>query len=136
MDIRRQRRRDLARGVVAAMSMHDLGSARAGLYAWLAQRITAVYIAAFTLFVTLRLLISPIDGYTAWRAWLSSGTMRLTLAVFLIAIFVHAWVGMRSVWMDYLRSSAWRFSLGMLTGLGLLALVLWSAQIVFWDLRP
>ena len=118
------------------MSMRDLGSARAGLYAWLAQRISALYIAGFSLFVTLRLLMYPIDGYDAWRAWLSGGAVRLALAVFLIAVFVHAWVGMRSVWMGYLRSSAWRFSISMLTGLGLLALVLWSAQIVFWDLRP
>lgn len=118
------------------MSARDLGSARAGLYSWLAQRITALYVAGFTLFVTLRLLLYPIDGYDAWRAWLSAGAMRLALAVFLMAILVHAWVGMRSVWMDYLRASAWRFGISLLTGLGLLALALWSAHVVLLDLRP
>ena len=63
------------------MSMRDLGSARAGLYAWLAQRISALYIAGFSLFVTLRLLMYPIDGYDAWRAWLSGAAVRLALAV-------------------------------------------------------
>ena len=118
------------------MRGRDLGSARAGLYSWLAQRITALYIAGFSLFVILRLLMLPADGYGAWRAWWSGGVMRLSLAVFLIAILVHAWVGMRSVWMDYLRSGGWRFGISVLTGLGLLVLALWSAQIVLWDLCP
>ena len=118
------------------MSMRDLGSARAGLYSWLAQRISALYLAGFALFVALRLVLSPIVGYDAWRAWLTGGAMRLALALFLIAIIVHAWVGMRSVWMDYIHSSAWRFIVSALTGLGLLVLALWSAQIVFWELRP
>ena len=118
------------------MSPRDLGSARAGLNGWLAQRISALYLAGFALFVALRLVLSPIVGYDAWRAWLTGGAMRLALALFLIAIIVHAWVGMRSVWMDYIHSSAWRFIVSALTGLGLLVLALWSAQIVFWELRP
>ena len=122
--------------MVVTVSGRDLGSARAGLYSWLAQRITALYVAGFSLFVALRLMLYPIDGYDAWRTWLSAGVMRLALTVFLIAIFVHAWVGMRSVWMDYLRPSAWRFGISLLTGLGLLALALWSGQIVLLDLRP
>jgi succinate dehydrogenase / fumarate reductase, membrane anchor subunit len=117
------------------MSVRNLGSARAGLYAWLSQRISALYIAGFSLFATLRLMMSPVDSYDAWRAWLSGGPMRLALAVFLAAILVHAWVGMRSVWMDYLHSSVWRFGISVLTGLGLLVLVLWGAQILLWDLR-
>lgn len=117
------------------MNVRDLGSARAGLYAWLSQRISALYIAGFSLFISVRLLMFPVDSYDAWRAWLSGGAMRLALAVFMFAIFIHAWVGMRSVWMDYLRSSDWRFGISVLTGLGLLALMLWSVQIIFWDLR-
>jgi len=42
---------------------------------------------------------------------------------------------MRSVWMDYLRSSAWRFGVSLLTGSGLLVLMLWAMQILLWDLR-
>lgn len=118
------------------MSPRDLGSARAGLYGWLVQRISALYLAGFVLFVALRLVLIPIEGYAAWRAWLSGGAMRLALAVFLIAIIVHVWVGLRSVWMDYIPASGWRFIVSALTGLGLLALALWSAQIVFWELHP
>ena len=117
------------------MNVRNLGSARAGLYAWLSQRISALYIAGFSLFVTLRLMLYPADNYDAWRAWLGGGSMRLALAVFMAAILVHAWVGMRSVWMDYLRSSAWRFGVSLLTGSGLLVLMLWAMQILLWDLR-
>ncbi|MBI5613175.1 MAG: succinate dehydrogenase, hydrophobic membrane anchor protein [Gammaproteobacteria bacterium] len=118
------------------MSARDLGSARAGLNGWLAQRITALYLAGFSLFATLRLLLDPITDYPAWRAWLSGGAMRLALAVFLLTAIVHGWLGVRSVLMDYLHPGGWRFSASVAVGLGLLALALWSVQIVFWDLRP
>ncbi len=122
--------------MVAILNGRDLGSARAGLNGWLAQRITALYLAGFSLFVTLRLLFDPIADYHAWRAWLSSGAMRLALAAFLMAVIVHGWVGLRSVWMDYIHPGGWRFLASVATGLGLLALALWSMQIVFWELRP
>ncbi len=118
------------------MNGRDLGSARAGLNGWLAQRITALYLAGFSVFVSVRLTLDPIADYQAWRAWLGGGTMRLALAVFLLAVIVHGWVGVRSVWMDYLHAGGWRFVASVVTGLGLLALALWSVHIVFWELRP
>jgi succinate dehydrogenase / fumarate reductase membrane anchor subunit len=122
--------------VVAILNGRDLGSARAGLNGWLAQRITALYLAGFSVFATLRLMLDPIADYFAWRAWLSSVAMRLALAAFLLAVIVHGWVGLRSVWMDYIHPGSWRFLASVATGLGLLALALWSMQIVFWELRP
>lgn len=118
------------------MNGRDLGSARAGLNGWLAQRITALYLAGFSVFVSARLALDPVADYQAWRAWLGSGAMRLALAVFLLTVIVHGWVGLRSVWMDYLHADGWRFVASVVTGLGLLALMLWSAHIVFWELRP
>jgi len=118
------------------MNGRDLGSARAGLNGWLAQRITALYLTGFSVFVGARLTFDPIADYHAWRAWLSNGAMRLALAVFLLAVIVHGWVGLRSVCMDYIHPGGWRFGTSVAIGLCLLALALWSAHIVFWDLRP
>jgi hypothetical protein len=38
--------------------------------------------------------------------------------------------------MDYIRPGGWRFLASLVTGLGLLALALWSMHIVLWELRP
>ncbi|OGI41781.1 MAG: succinate dehydrogenase, hydrophobic membrane anchor protein [Candidatus Muproteobacteria bacterium RBG_16_64_11] len=118
------------------MSARDLGSARAGLNGWLAQRISALYLGGFSLFATLRLLLDPIADYPGWRGWLGGGAMRVALAIFLLAVIVHGWLGLRSVWMDYLHSDGCRFLASVVTGLVLLTLALWSVQIVLWDLRP
>lgn len=106
------------------------GSARAGLGGWYAQRVTSLYLAGFTVYLILRLGLDPMPDYAAWRAWFEQGPVRLAWGLFFASLLVHAWIGLRSVFMDYLRSMALRFVASLLTGFGLLALALWATQIL------
>lgn len=106
------------------------GSARAGLGSWYIQRVTSLYLAGFTIYLILRLGVDPMSDYSAWRAWFEQGPVRLAWGLFFVSLLVHAWIGLRSVFMDYLRAAAWRFVASLLTGFGLLALALWAAQIL------
>ena len=58
------------------------------------------------------------------------GYVRLAWAIFILSILVHAWVGMRSIYLDYLHPLWLRFSVTLFTAFGLLALGLWAAQIL------
>ncbi|MBI3574438.1 MAG: succinate dehydrogenase, hydrophobic membrane anchor protein [Gammaproteobacteria bacterium] len=113
------------------MSMpRPAGSARAGLGGWYVQRVTSLYLAGFTAYLVLHLGLDPPADYLAWRSWFEQGPVRLAWGLFFVSLLVHAWIGLRSVFMDYLRAAALRFVASLLTGFGLLALALWAAQIL------
>ena len=106
------------------------GSAHAGLVEWLLQRVSSLYMAGFVVYLILRFSASPVSDYAAWKSWFAGGVVRLAWALFLLSLLVHAWVGLRSIYMDYLHPLWLRFGISLLTAFGLLALGLWSAQIL------
>lgn len=112
------------------MSMQNQGSGHQGLGEWLLQRLSALYLAGFILWLLLSLIISPLPDFTAWKIWLSSGGVRLAFALFMLSVLVHAWIGMRSVFLDYVHPLWLRFTAQLLTALSLLALAFWTAQIL------
>ena len=112
------------------MNMQNLGSAHHGLGEWLIQRLSALYLAGFVLWLLLRLSIWPLPDYMAWKLWFAGGGVRLAFALFMLSVLAHAWVGMRSVFLDYLHPLWLRFAAQLLTGLSLLALAFWAAQIL------
>lgn len=108
-----------------------LGSAHRGTVEWLIQRLTSVYIGAFALFVFARLAVMPVIDYGAWRAFWTSGGMRLAASLFLFATLVHAWTGMRSVYLDYVKAWLPRFAIAAFTAVFLLALGLYGLQALW-----
>lgn len=116
------------------MQRHS-GSAHRGLGEWLAQRVSALYLAGFTFWLVLRLGSAWPVGYAAWKTWLGGGGVRLAFGLFFLSVALHAWVGMRSVFLDYLKPAWLRFTLQMLTAVGLLALLLWAAEILLIEAR-
>lgn len=112
------------------MRVRSTGSAHAGLGEWLLQRVTALYMGAFVLYVVLRFAIAPIEVYASWKAWFACGIVRAGFALFFVSLLVHSWIGMRSVFMDYVKPMWLRFVAQFATATGLLALALWAAQIL------
>lgn len=105
-------------------------SAHSGTGEWLLQRLTGLYIAGFALYVVVRLLLAPIATFDAWRVWFASGEVRIATGLFVLSLLLHAWGGMRNVYMDYVRPLWLRFVVSFATALGLLALGLWAAQLL------
>lgn len=112
------------------MSKLNQGSAHQGLGEWLLQRLSALYIGGFILWLFLYVSISPFPDYMAWKAWIAGGGVRLAFALFMLSLLVHAWIGMRSVLLDYLRPMWLRVIGQLLMALSLLALAFWAAQIL------
>lgn len=107
-----------------------VGSAQAGLREWLLQRVSALYMGAFGLYVIARFLIYPVADYEAWRMWFASGAVRVGLGLFFASLLVHSWIGMRSVFMDYVKPMWLRFLLQLLTATALLLVGLWVTGIL------
>lgn len=112
------------------MKPRPMGSAHSGLGEWLLQRITAVYMGGFVLYLALRFAIAPIDVYATWKIWFASVAVRIGFALFFASALLHSWVGMRSVFMDYVKPMWLRFLAQLVTATALLILALWVAQIL------
>ncbi len=105
-------------------------STRSGFVEWLVQRLSALYVAGFSIYLGAVLVFSPPADYQAWRAWLGAGSIRLGLALFVVLLLIHAWIGMRSIFIDYLHPLWLRLSALIVTATGLLALGIWAGEIL------
>lgn len=101
-----------------------------GLKAWVIQRITALYIGAFALYLLMQLLFSSDVTYQQWQAQLASPAMAITLWLFIIAILIHAWVGMRDIAIDYIKPIAIRVSVLTAFAFFLIACGLWASRVL------
>jgi succinate dehydrogenase / fumarate reductase membrane anchor subunit len=101
-----------------------------GLKAWFLQRATAVYLALFGVYLALVFMLSPPADHAALVAWVASPWVALGLLLFIPILLAHAWVGIRDVFMDYMKPIALRATAMTLVGFVFLASGLWAAQAV------
>lgn len=106
-----------------------------GLRAWTLQRLTAIFMLAFCVFMLLRFTFERPDSFREWHAWLASPLMSLAVALFFVALALHTWVGLRDVIMDYVDSLALRICFFSLLGIEVVAMVLWTFWILFGTQR-
>jgi succinate dehydrogenase / fumarate reductase membrane anchor subunit len=102
-----------------------------GMRDWLAQRITAVIMALYSLIViTVVTLNSPLK-YEGWKALFSQGAMRVATLIFALSLAWHAWVGARDILMDYIKLDGLRLALQVLTLLLIASYVGWTIQVLW-----
>ncbi len=104
-----------------------------GLRDWLVQRVTAVVMAVFALVMLFIVVFHRPEHYGAWKSLMSQQWMRLASLLFLLALFWHAWIGVRDIFMDYVKPAGLRLTLLVGVVLLLVGYALWSVQIL-WSL--
>ena len=102
-----------------------MSRAAQGLRAWLLQRFTALYLAAYLAYMFTYLAWHGPFSHTQWKAWFTHPAMSVATAMFAVFVLLHAWVGVRDVLIDYVHAVGLRLSLMAVTGLVLLACLLW-----------
>ena len=103
-----------------------------GLRDWLAQRITAALMALFTLLVLAQVLFTKgAIGYDKWAGIFSSQWMKVLTFTIIIALLYHVWVGMRDIWMDYIKPVGLRLGLQVFTLVWLVACAGWGIQVLW-----
>jgi len=101
-----------------------------GLRPWLIQRISAIYIALFVIYVVLTLAFAGDIGYRQWHDWLFHPVNIIAVGLFVIALLLHAWIGMRDIILDYVHSTLLRMLAFTLVIVVLISSGLWSAKIL------
>lgn len=106
--------------------------ARYGLRDWLSQRVTAGLMALYTVVVLAQVLFTrgPL-GYEGWAGIFASQWMKVLTFVVIICLLYHAWVGVRDIWMDYVKPTAVRLVLQILTLCWLLGCAGWAIQVLW-----
>ena len=102
-----------------------------GLRDWLAQRLTAVVMAVYTLLLLGVALWNGGIDHAVWVALFGNAAFKLASFLFMVALAYHAWVGMRNIYMDYIKPVAVRLTLQTLTIAVLIAYLGWTIQILW-----
>ena len=102
-----------------------------GLRDWLAQRVTAVFMVVYSVIFAIAALTLPEMSYEAWSGLFAGGFMRFVTFLFFLALFYHAWVGIRDIYMDYIKPVSIRLTLHVITLFVLIGYAGWAAQILW-----
>lgn len=108
-----------------------VGGAGFGVRDWLVQRVTAVYMALYSLVVGGWLVLGRPLSYERWYGLFAIPWVRHATLLFFLCACWHAWLGMRDIFMDYVRATALRLALEAAAALVLLAYAARAAEILW-----
>ncbi len=104
---------------------------RNGLRDWLIQRVSAVILATYALFLAYFFLTHSPLTYDQWQGLFSHESFKVFSALALFALLGHVWVGLWTVFTDYVNCSCLRLCLQVLMVLGLFICLIWGVALVW-----
>lgn len=110
-----------------------------GTFDFIVQRVTAVIMVIYTLVFLLGVLFTSEMNYEGWvnlfnyKLFNAIPLGQALSSLFFISLAWHAWVGVRDIWMDYIKPTGLRLALQTLTVLWLVGSIIYFLQII-WSL--
>jgi succinate dehydrogenase / fumarate reductase, membrane anchor subunit len=105
--------------------------ARYGLKDWMLQRITALVMVVYTVIMLVALFSLKELSYGTWAGLFASPWIKVLTLVMAVCLLYHAWVGVRDIYMDYIKPTGLRILLQVASVLLLLGYLAWLA-IILW----
>lgn len=102
-----------------------------GMRDWLAQRITGVILAVYAILLVTLVFTRKEMSYGVWAGLFAESWMKVATLLAVLALIYHAWVGVRDIYMDYIKPTAIRLTLQVLTILALISYAAW-ALVILW----
>lgn len=119
------------------MSKHNIGPKRLvvgahyDLKEWIIQRVTAFVMVAFTIVLLIAYSIGGNPSYEGWASLFANQLMKILTFLALLSLFYHAWIGVRDIWMDYVKPLGIRLTLQVITVLWLVGCAAYAIQILW-----
>ncbi|WP_148254412.1 succinate dehydrogenase, hydrophobic membrane anchor protein [Aidingimonas lacisalsi] len=104
---------------------------RSGLSDWLIQRVSAIILAVYTLFMVGFLLFNPGLDYATWSGLFDQTWMRIFSLLAFVSIAAHAWIGLWTVTTDYLKPTGIRVAAQTIIILAIFVFLVWGVQVLW-----
>lgn len=104
---------------------------RSGVFDHLIQRLSAIILAAYTMFLFGFVVLNPDLQYSQWQGLFSATWMKVFSLASIMSICAHAWVGMWTVATDYMKSTVVRLSFLCVMAATLFTYLVWGIQILW-----
>lgn len=111
---------------------------RSGLSDWLVQRVTAIVLLAYVLFISGYVFFSPGLNYATWSALFATTSVRIFSFAAVLSIAAHAWIGLWSVSTDYFterllgpKGNVIRLVFQAVVAIVLFSYLVWGVQILW-----
>ena len=103
---------------------------------FIAQRVTAVILAVYTLVLLVGFLTMSGFNFASWKnlftfTCLTFPLGRVLASLAMISLAWHAWIGVRDIWMDYVKPLAVRLVLHVFTLVWLIGCAGWAVQALW-----
>ncbi|MFA7504637.1 MAG: succinate dehydrogenase, hydrophobic membrane anchor protein [Burkholderiaceae bacterium] len=95
------------------------------------QRMSGVVIIVFTVWLLIELLMLPQLTYGNWAGLFGTMRMKIVTSVAMLALAYHAWIGVRDIFMDYIKPAMLRLALQSATIVVLIGYVVWAVTILW-----
>lgn len=104
---------------------------RNGVRDWLIQRVTAVVIALYSILLLVSVLSAEHLDFRFWQDLYHNTLIRVLSVVVVLSVVFHAWIGLWTVYTDYIKVLWLRLLLQISTILGLTGILVWSVLILW-----
>ncbi len=104
---------------------------RTGLKDWFIQRVSAVILAAYVLFLVGYLFGHSGLDYGAWKALFQCTWMRDFTLLAVLSLIAHAWIGMWTIFTDYIHCAVLRSLIQVIVVIAFLVYFVWTIAILW-----
>lgn len=104
---------------------------RRGFHEWIVQRVSAVLIGIYAAFIFAFFFTHRPMHFPVWNELFSYVVMKIATVVVLIAILWHAWIGLWTVFTDYVKNGAVRLLLEIAVIIALLGYMAWCLDAIW-----
>ena len=109
-------------------------TSRRGYRDWFVQRITALLSGTYAIFVIVFLLVHHPISYSQSHALFTHLIMKIFTLIVIFSILWHAWIGMWTIFTDYVKNKPIRLALETLVFLLLVGYFVWAIEFL-WMVR-
>jgi succinate dehydrogenase / fumarate reductase, membrane anchor subunit len=101
-----------------------------GMRQWLTQRLTAVVMAFYIVCLIVYMIALQPNNYADWLAAINPWWVRLATFLFFVCLCMHAWLGVRDVFKDYVFNQTLRGYMQAAVDILLVVYVGWMSVIL------
>ena len=108
-----------------------LGVNHQGLRDWVIQRVSAIFMAVYSLGLIFYLLFHPELSFAEWHGLFAQQWVKVFTILFILALMLHAWIGIWTIFTDYVKPFVIRSMLNFFVLLMLIACFFWGVLILW-----